>query len=130
MRKADLRAGAVSRGHTPPRFRHCHSTRPRGDRTDARSALDLSLLLDVIAGPDPMEAGTAYKLALPPSRHGALKNFRVLVINTDPVMPTNAVVRAAIDKLAANLGKAGVKSTARARYCRTSPRHRGFTCGC
>ena len=28
----------------------------------ARSAADLSLLLDVIAGPDPLEAGKAYTL--------------------------------------------------------------------
>jgi amidase len=75
----------------------------------ARCALDLSLLLDVVAGPDPLEAGTAYKLALPPPRHGELKDFRVLLIDTDPVMPTNSEVRAAIDRLAANLNKAGVK---------------------
>ncbi len=56
-----------------------------------------------------MEAGKAYMLALPPPRHGALKSFRVLVIDTDPVLPTNAAVRAAIDRLAANLGKADVK---------------------
>src|ERR1700742_1146001 len=35
----------------------------------ARSAADLSLLLDVMAGPDPLEAGKGYRLALPPSRH-------------------------------------------------------------
>ncbi len=75
----------------------------------ARCAADLSLLLDVIAGPDPLEAGKAYKLALPPPRHVDLRNFRVLVIDSDPVMPTNAVVRTAIDKLATELGKAGVK---------------------
>jgi amidase len=75
----------------------------------ARCALDLSLLLNVVAGPDPLEAGKAYKLTLPPPRHSELRNFRVLLIDTDPVLPTNAEVRAAIDKLAANLGKAGVK---------------------
>jgi amidase len=73
----------------------------------ARCAQDLSLLLDIIAGPDPLDAGTAYKLALPPPRHSALKDFRLLVIDSDPVMPTNAVVRAAIDQLAANLGRTG-----------------------
>ena len=71
----------------------------------ARSAADLSLLLDVIAGPDPLEAGMAYKLALPPPRHNELKDFRVLLIDTDPVMPTDKSVRGAIDKLAANLAK-------------------------
>ena len=74
----------------------------------ARSALDLALLLDVIAGPDPLEAGKAYTLALPAPRHRVLKDFRVLVIDTDPVLPTDTIVRASIDKLAANLGKAGV----------------------
>ena len=77
----------------------------------ARSAADLALLLDVIAGPDPLEAGTAYRLALPPPRHGDLKNFRVLLIDTDPVLPTDKDVRAGIEKLAANLGKAGVAVT-------------------
>jgi amidase len=75
----------------------------------ARGAADLSLLLDVVAGPDPLEAGKAYNLHLPAPRHDALKDFRVLLIETDPVMPTDAAVRAGIDRLAADLGKAGVK---------------------
>jgi amidase len=101
---------APSRGHLPPPFPPLP-----GDRDlsvigpMARSAADLSLLLDVIAGPDPLEAGKAYKLALPPPRHSELKNFRVLLIDTDPVMPTDKTVRGGIEKLAANLGKAGVK---------------------
>ena len=32
----------------------------------ARSAADLPLLLDVIAGPDPLDPGIGYRLALPP----------------------------------------------------------------
>src|SRR6202035_6037587 len=97
-----------SRGHTPPPFPPLPHDRDMGGIGPmARCALDLSLLLDVVAGPDPLEAGTAYKLALPPPRHGELKDFRVLLIDTDPVMPTNSEVRAAIDRLAANLGKAG-----------------------
>ena len=77
----------------------------------ARSAADLSLLLDVIAGPDPLEAGKAYQLALPPARHDNLKSFRVLLLDTDPVLPTDSSVRAAIEKLAVNLSKAGVSVT-------------------
>jgi amidase len=101
---------APSRGHLPPPFPPLPMDRDMAVIGPmARCALDLSLLLEVIAGPDPLEAGKAYRLALPPPRHNELKNFRVLVIDTDPVMPTNAVVRAAIDRLAANLGKAGVK---------------------
>jgi amidase len=98
-----------SRGHTPPPFPPLPLDRDMAVIGPmARCAADLSLLLDVVAGPDPLEAATAYKLALPPPRHGDLRNFRVLVVDSDPVMPTNGVVRTAIDKLAAELGKAGV----------------------
>ncbi len=101
---------APARGNTPPPFPALPLDRDMAVIGPmARCALDLSLLLDVIAGPDPLEAGTAYRLVLPPPRHSELKDFRVLLIDTDPVMPTNAVVRAAIDRLAAGLGKAGVR---------------------
>ena len=99
-----------SRGHTPPPFPPLPLDRDMAVIGPmAGCALDLSLLLGVIAGPDPLEAGTAYKLDLLPPCHLELKNFRVLLIDTDPVMPTNAAVRTAIDRLAVNLGKAGVK---------------------
>src|SRR6202165_300161 len=55
-----------SRGHTPPPFPPLPLDRDLAViGPTARSALDLSLLLDVTAGPDPMEAGKAYTLALP-----------------------------------------------------------------
>ena len=69
----------------------------------ARGAADLAVLLDVIAGPDPIEDGVGYKLALPAARHTALKDFRVLLIDTDPVLPTNKEVRGALNDLAAKL---------------------------
>jgi amidase len=75
----------------------------------ARSAADLSLLLDVMAGPDPLEAGKAYHLALPAARHTQLKDFRILIVETDPVLPTNKDVRGAITQLASNLEKADAK---------------------
>jgi amidase len=81
----------------------------------ARSAADLTLMLDTIAGPDPLEAGKAYRLALPPPRQSDLKNFRVLLIDTEPVMPTSRSVRGAIEKLAADLGRAGVAVTRESR---------------
>ncbi len=80
----------------------------------ARSAGDLALALDVLAGPDAPLA-KAYRLALPPPRHAELKNFRVLVLDTHPLIPTARSVRAAIDRLAEQLAKAG------ARVARTSP---------
>jgi amidase len=98
----------ATRGHTPPPFLPLPIDRDMAVIGPmARCAADLSLLLDVIAGPDPLEAGKAYKLSLPPPRHDTLKNFRVLVIDSDPVLPTGAVVRAAIEKLANDLGGFG-----------------------
>jgi len=75
----------------------------------ARGAADLSLLLEVMAGPDPLDAGVAYRLALPPPRHRDLKDFRVLVVEGHPIMPPDKDVRACIEALAGNLAKAGVK---------------------
>ena len=98
------------RGHTPPPLPPLPSTRDLSVIGPmARCAADLSLLLDVIAGPDPLQAGKAYSLALPPPRHIELKNFRVLLIDTDPVMPTDKVVRGTLERLAVSLAKAGVK---------------------
>ncbi|SDN95501.1 amidase [Afipia sp. GAS231] len=75
----------------------------------ARGAADLALLLDAMAGPDPLDAGIGYRLELPAARHTELKNFRVLLIDTDPVLPTDKAVRGTLETLAANLAKAGVK---------------------
>ena len=74
----------------------------------ARSARDLELLLDVIAGPDEPIA-TAYRLALPPPRRNALKDFRVLVLDDHPLLPTAASVRGAVERLADRLVRTGAK---------------------
>src|SRR5438128_2399330 len=101
---------APSRGHTPPPLPPLPLDRDLAVIGPmARGAADLSLLLDVMAGPDPLEAGKAYRLELPAPRHTSLKDFRVVIIDTDPVMPTDAVVRGTIEVLAGGLGKAGVK---------------------
>ena len=75
----------------------------------ARHASDLALALDVIAGPDEMRDGIGYRLALPAPRHDDLKGFRVLVIDTHPLMPTGNAVRTAIRDLAERLAKLGAK---------------------
>jgi amidase len=75
----------------------------------ARTASDLELALDVIAGPDEERGGIAYRLELPSPRHQDLKSFRVLVIDAHPLMPTATVVRSALDQLSQRLAKAGVK---------------------
>ena len=51
----------------------------------ARSAADLALELDVVAGPDEMSDGIGYKLALPAPRHQNIKSFKVLLIDTHPL---------------------------------------------
>jgi amidase len=80
----------------------------------ARSVADLSLLLDVIAGPDAPVA-TAYRLALPPSRREDLRSFRALVLDAHPLVPTSTAVRGAVERLAERLAKTG------ATVARSSP---------
>ena len=100
---------APVRGHTPPPFPPIPLDRDMAVIGPmARSAADLSLLLDVIAGPDPLDAGVGYKLTLPPPRRNTLKDFRVLVVDSDPVLPSDKDVRGAIEKLAGGLARSGV----------------------
>lgn len=73
----------------------------------ARSAADLALGLDILAGPDDQWEGIGYQLALPPARHDRLADFRVLVIDEHPLCPTAASVKSAIDDLAGRLVKLG-----------------------
>lgn len=75
----------------------------------ARSAADLELTLDLIAGPDESQAGTAFRLALPDPRHRDLKGFRAIIIDEHPLMPVAADMRAAFEILVQQLVKAGVK---------------------
>ncbi|HEX5091842.1 MAG TPA: amidase [Burkholderiales bacterium] len=105
-----------TRGHTPPPLPPIVLD---GDLAVvgpmSRSAGDLADLLEVIAGPDELEAGRGYKLALPAARHAGIKGFRVLVIDTHPQMPAAESVRSKIDALARTLAKSG------ARVARASP---------
>ena len=99
-----------ARGHTPPGLPPLpfdHDLSVVGPMS--RSAGDLADLLEVIAGPDELEAGRGYRLALPAPRHDAIRNFRVLVIDDHALMPVAASVRAAIEALAAALAKSGAK---------------------
>ena len=74
----------------------------------ARSATDLMLALEVIAGPD-YAGATAYKLQLPPPRTGKLKEFRVLMLTEHPQVPTASSIQAALDVVEGTLEKAGCK---------------------
>jgi amidase len=92
------------RGHTPPGV----PVLPMDQELAvigpmARSADDLALLLDLLAEPDELGLGEAYRLELPPPRHTAIEDFRVLVLDAHPSVPTSSVVRAAVDRFADDL---------------------------
>jgi amidase len=72
----------------------------------ARSAGDLALALDVLAGPDDAQAA-AYRLALPAARHAHLRDFRVLVLESHPLLPLSSEVGTAIQRFANDLRSAG-----------------------
>ena len=71
----------------------------------ARTAEDLDLALAVVAGPD-LDDATGYRLALPPPRAG-IAGCRVLALRSHPVAPTDALIRAGIDRASAALRAAG-----------------------
>jgi len=74
----------------------------------ARSAADLALALDVVAGPDDAQA-IAYRLALPAARHAALADFRVLLLDAHPLVPTSNSVRSALGRIGEGLERAGCR---------------------
>ena len=73
----------------------------------SRSADDLGLALDVLAGPDE-RAAVAWRLALPPPRADHLHGYRVGVWADDPACPPDAPTTAALDTLITGLRGAGV----------------------
>ena len=73
----------------------------------ARSASDIALALEVIAGPDELRDGVAWRLVLPRPRHRALADFRVLLIDSHPIGATAEVIRTALAQLGDRLAKAG-----------------------
>jgi amidase len=74
----------------------------------ARTAADLDLALSILAGPE-REMADGYRLALPKPRHAALKDYRVLVVDDHPLVPTRREIRDAVARFADKLEKAGVK---------------------
>jgi len=75
----------------------------------ARTARDLTLLLDVMAGPDPLTHGKAYDVKLLPARHDRLSDFRVLVLEDHPLIPTGSAVRAGVNRVADALADGGAR---------------------
>ncbi len=73
----------------------------------ARCAEDLAAALAVVAGP----VDGPYALTLPPPRHAALADYRVLVLDDHPSVATDAGVRGPLHALAGALERLGVKLT-------------------
>ena len=74
----------------------------------ARTAEDLDLLLDVLAGPPP-EAALAWRLELPPPRHEDLAGYRVGVWLDEPGVPIDPAVRAVLGRGVDALADAGAQ---------------------
>ena len=72
----------------------------------ARSAEDLELALSVLAGPDVGE-DTAWRVALPPSRHERLAGFRVAVLPPVSWLPLDDQIAAALEAVASRLAGLG-----------------------
>lgn len=69
-------------------------------------AEDLSLALDVLAGPDAAHVAQG-RFMLPAARHAAAKDWRVLVVTAHPQAAVAADVRAAVEGAGRRLAKAG-----------------------
>jgi amidase len=72
----------------------------------ARSAEDLALALELIAGPSALDA-PGWQLKLPPPRATALGDYRVAVWATDELSPASSAITNRIHEVADALGKSG-----------------------
>jgi len=75
----------------------------------ARSADDLRLVLEVIAGPAP-DDDKAYAATLPKPRHQKLADYRVLILDHHPIARLDSEIARALDNLVARLEAKGVKT--------------------
>ncbi len=97
------------RGHTPPgapemevlSFVDLGVAGPMGRCVD-----DIRFGLDILGGPDVVE-GTGYKLDMSETRHKSLKDFKVLVLDNHPLMPTMDIVKKAVVDFSDKLEGAG-----------------------
>lgn len=80
----------------------------------ARSAEDLALALEVVAGPDAAR-GKAWKLVLPPPRADRLQRYRVAAWLDDATFPVDSKVRTRLEAAVEALRGAGVTVDTEAR---------------
>ncbi len=96
---------APQRGHTPPPF---DGAGPPLNVVGplARCVSDLSLALDILAGPDEL-TGVGYRLDLPQARHAGIGEFRILIVDSHPLAAVDSEIRQTLHDLAARLAAAG-----------------------
>ena len=89
----------------------------------ARSAVDLAVALDILAGPDPDETGLT--VTLPPPRFTSLKDLRVAVWAEQPGQATDGETTACLLTLADSLERQGatISRTARPEFDPTEAYH-------
>jgi len=75
----------------------------------ARCAADLALALGLLAAPDELAEGKAYRLKLPAAGQTDLRDFRLLLLDRHPLCPTAGVIGAAMESLADRLERAGAR---------------------
>jgi amidase len=80
----------------------------------ARTAEDLVLALDVLAGPSP-EHAVGWRLALPPPRRKRLQDYRIAAWLEDAEFPVDDGVRGVLEAAIDALRRAGVRVDDRAR---------------
>ena len=96
-------------GHSPPPFEAPGQPVEFGVIGPlARTASDLELALNVLAGPEG-DVAKAYPLNLPPSRATELAHFRVLVISSHPTAGVDSEVLAPLHRLAERLEALGAE---------------------
>ncbi|HEY4440038.1 MAG TPA: amidase family protein, partial [Candidatus Elarobacter sp.] len=72
----------------------------------ARSAADLALAIDILAGPNDLDAA-GYRLELPPPRCTQTRGARVLILDQHPEIATAASIRTMLDRVASELEREG-----------------------
>ncbi|WP_439576525.1 amidase [Elioraea sp.] len=80
----------------------------------ARSGADLMVALDVMAGPDDIDAA-GWKLTLPKPRLPGIKGMRIAIMANDPVAPVDEEYAGKIEALARPLKKEGARVDLAAR---------------
>lgn len=80
----------------------------------ARSAEDLALSMDIVAGADPMHAA-GWELHLPKPRHTRLADYRVAIWPTDPLAPVSREIADRAQMVGDTLAKLGATVSDSAR---------------